>query len=188
MPIPNGYVSGQVIQAVPTGINSAFVFLTGASFSAVSSVSAPTSTFTTSYKNFKVILQITAVSTLTSVQLRFRASGTDDANNIYRQTSAQITSGGGSTGQLGDRTTFGVADVTNLAGGFGYASFDINDMASATVIKSVNGLTSFNNGTNHIGGNFVGQLSTGKAFDSITFLTSTGTMTGNYRIYGYTES
>ena len=55
MGIPSGYTSGQVVQAVPTGINSALVFITGATFSAVTSVSLPTSTFSSTYQNYLVI-------------------------------------------------------------------------------------------------------------------------------------
>jgi hypothetical protein len=172
----------------PVGTTPGLVYLTGASFSAVASVSAPNSTFTSSYKNFKVILQVTSASTTAEILFRFRASGTDDSNNMYRQTSAILTSTNADSNITGDRTSFRLGSSTSASNAICFTSFDINDMADSTVTKGVIGVTTFENGVNHMGGNFVGQLNTDKAFDSISFLTSTGTMTGNYRIYAYSES
>jgi hypothetical protein len=180
------YYDGAAWQSV--GTTPGLVYLTGASFSAVASVSAPNSTFTSSYKNFKVILQVTSTSTTAEILFRFRASGSDDTNNMYRQTSAIITSANGDSNITGDRTSFRLGSGTSAANAICFASFDINDMADSAVTKGVIGVTTFENGVNHLGGNFVGQLNTDKAFDSISFLTSTGTMTGNYRIYAYSES
>jgi len=180
------YYDGATWQSV--GTTPGLVYLTGASFSAVASVSAPNSTFTSSYKNFRVILQVTSTSTLAEILFRFRASGSDDTNNMYRQTSAIITSTNVDSNITGDRTSFRLGSATSSANSICFASFDINDMADSSVVKGVIGVTTFENGSNHLGGNFVGQLNTDKAFDSISFLTSTGTMTGNYRIYAYSES
>ena len=66
MPIPAGYTSGQIVQAVPTGINSAFVYLAGASFTAQSTVGMPAGTFTSTYKNYQVELVVTSVSVVPS--------------------------------------------------------------------------------------------------------------------------
>ena len=180
------YYDGAAWQSV--GVAPGLVYLTGASFSAVASVSAPNSTFTSAYKNFKVILQVTVASTTAEILFRFRASGTDDANNIYRQTSAIITSTNSDSNITGDRTSFRLGSAGSAANAICFASFDINDMADSTVTKGILGSTTFENAVNHLGGNLTGQLNTDKAFDSISFLTSTGTMTGNYRIYAYSES
>lgn len=180
------YYDGAAWQSV--GVTPGLVFLTGASFSAVASVSAPNSTFTSAYKNFRVVFQVTTSSIGLDVLFRFRASGTDDTANMYRQYSSILTSAGGTSTFTGDTTSFKIGSPTDSSGGFLYSSFDINDMANASASKAVNGLTSFNNGTNHQGGTMVGQINTAKAFDSISFITSTGNMTGNYRIYAYSES
>ena len=180
------YYDGAAWQSV--GTTPGLVYLTGASFSSVASVSAPTSTFTSAYKNFRVILQVTSTSTTANILFRFRASGTDDANNMYRQTSAIITNSNADANITGNLTSFQVGIATSASNAVCFASFDINDMADANVTKAIVGNTSFETGTSHNGGNFVGQLNTDKAFDSISFLTSTGTMTGNYRIYAYSES
>ncbi len=171
----------------PVGTPPGLVYLTGASFSSVASVSAPNSTFTSSYKNFRVVFQVTNTSTTLDVLFRFRASGTDDANNIYRQGSSLLGSNSNTTTFVGNTTSFKLGTTASGVAYLAYTTFDINDMAASTV-KAVTGITSFNDGATHYSGTFVGQQNTNKAFDSITFLTSTGTMTGNYRIYAYSES
>jgi len=53
MGIPAGYTSGQVVQAVPTGINSAFVYLGGTTGSASASINVD-SVFSATYTNYLV--------------------------------------------------------------------------------------------------------------------------------------
>ena len=51
MGIPSGYTSAQVVQAVPTGINSALVYVAGGTMSAVASVTVDTC-FTATYDEY----------------------------------------------------------------------------------------------------------------------------------------
>jgi hypothetical protein len=180
------YYDGAAWQTV--GVTPGLVLITGASFSAVSSVSLPDNSFTSTYKNFRMFFTITSSSATPSITFRFRASGTDDANNMYRQSTLGINSAGTTTNTLGDRTSFGVGGTTSSAGGFLELDMDINDMSNASVIKTIGGFLSYNDGGGHYGQYPNGQLNTGKAFDSVSFIASTGTITGFYRLYGYSES
>lgn len=180
------YYDGAAWQTL--GVNPGLIYITGASFSAVSSVSLPNSSFTSTYKNFRLLFSVTASSAIPDIIFRFRTSGTDDANNMYRQTTLGTQSNGTTTNTLGDRTSFGVGRTTSATGGFLQLSMDINDMASATTIKAIGGNLSYNDGVGHYGQYPSGQLNTNKAFDSCSFIASTGTITGFYRLYGYSES
>jgi hypothetical protein len=183
MPVPD-FSPGEVLTAA--AMDSIGLWkVAGASFATVTAVNLPNDTFKTTYNNYRVVLQITATSGVTDITMRFRASGSDDGNNIYRQTTLGVLSTGTAANFTGDRTNFGFGSVTNLGGGFMYATFDINNMAVSS-LKAIGGQVSYNNGTNHAGNYVQGQLNTAKVFDSISFIASGGfNITGNYAVYGY---
>ena len=185
------FTTGDVLTASDTNTylnNGGLVYVTDAAFSSSTAVNMPTGTFTTTYKNYRVILQITAASGVTAITMRFRASGSDDGNNIYRQTTLGIQSTGTTTNFLGDRTDFGLGTVSNATGGFMYSTFDVNDMA-VSGFKAIGGQTSYNTGSGHFGAYTQGQLNTAKVFDSMSFIASGGfNITGRYFVYGYRNS
>jgi hypothetical protein len=53
--VPNGYTSAQVVQAVPTGIQSALVLVASGSFTTVSEASV-TACFTSTYANYRIMI------------------------------------------------------------------------------------------------------------------------------------
>lgn len=55
MGVPNGYTSAQVVQAVPTGIQSALVLVASGSFTTVSEASV-TACFTSTYANYRIMI------------------------------------------------------------------------------------------------------------------------------------
>jgi hypothetical protein len=75
------YYDGAAWQSV--GASSGFTFITGTSFSAVTSVSLPASTFTSTYRNYKIFYDISTMSADATLTLRLRASGTDNSTNNY---------------------------------------------------------------------------------------------------------
>jgi protein involved in ribonucleotide reduction len=79
------------------------------SFSAVNSVSLPTGTFSSTYQNYKTILNITTASTNDYFGARYRASGSDISTGAYQSSYLNVniaaaTSGLGSSGS--NQTTF----------------------------------------------------------------------------------
>ena len=61
----------------------AMVFITGATFTTVSSVSFPTNTFTSTYDIYKIFFQFSAASSTTAVQIRMRNGGSDVTSGNY---------------------------------------------------------------------------------------------------------
>jgi hypothetical protein len=188
MPIPSGYTSGQVVQAVPTGINSALVFITGATFSAVTSVSLPASTFSATYTNYLVQFYCTTATANADITARFRASGSDDTNSNYSYAGNGVYSNGNDANGSGNAVSSfmlrGV--VTNLPYS---ATLTISEPQTANkptvagmILGNANTTTAL--ATSYA---FAGQFNNTTSFDSFSFLASAA-ITGSYKVYGYSNS
>jgi hypothetical protein len=77
------YYDGSGWATVGPATPGALVFITGASFSAVASVSAAASTFTSTYDNYLVLFDVSSVSTTLDVLLRFRTGGVDASAGYF---------------------------------------------------------------------------------------------------------
>jgi len=180
------YYDGAAWATVGPSTAGGLVFITGASFSAASSVSLPASTFTSTYTNYRILLNVSSCpSTVSSLRMRFRASGTDNTASNYQQ--------GYMTDQAFANTLTTFAYLTNCVFGAsanlnGTQSMDIYNPQSAVAASWVSQgqyLTTSNNSQQSLAG---GVLTVTTAYDAITFLGDSGTMTGNYKVYGYANS
>lgn len=183
------YYNGTAWATLAPATAGALTLITAATFTTATSVSLPNSTFTSTYRNYKLILNITAVTSDATFTIRMRASGSDDTNNSYATmlagyTNTNTTSDIGTDGtswNAGEsdaslvRYSF-VADVlqpqiataTNLAATYAY----VNQAQSAVIMRT--GVLQFANTTQ---------------FDSLTFISSVASsITGTYRVYGYADS
>lgn len=191
MGVPSGYTSAQVVQAVPTGINSALVYITGATFTAATSFSLPTNTFSATYKNYRIIITITDAVSDCDLTMRLRTSGTDNTSANYQTMLNGITNGGtaiNSTQSGGTSFLFGEVDA--VATSF-QSSFDlINPVSTSDVTSLIGGYFFVDKAVSYNGqrsGAWVFANAT--SFDSLTFISSVASnITGYYRVYGYSES
>jgi hypothetical protein len=165
------------------------VYITGASFSAVSSVSLPNSTFTSTYRNYRVMLTVTDNSTDdTTLALRMRASGTDDATGYYGAIfGVNFTVDTFRVTRSNNATSFGLG---NLRSSVGFDScYAIDIFQPQVAIQTIWSGTSATNLTSDVAGaSFGGAEASATQFDAMTFLAGAGTITGNYRVYGYADS
>ena len=169
--------------------SGALKFLTGASFSAVASVSLPNDTFTATYDNYKIIITIDS-GTAAALTLRMRASGTDNsaANYLFAQrqtnwyvTAADVTSGASPV------TAFGLGTLTSGAATTDFEIGVINPYIAKFLRINYLGTGGDQSGREcSIVG--VGFHNTNTVFDALTFLIASGTITGTYRVYGYANS
>jgi len=179
--------------AIDTSMNTALgtkkagmVLLSTTSFSAVSSVSFPTNTFTATYNAYKFIFDITA-STALNVTGRLRAAGTDNSSTIYGSTTWQGSS---------SVTASGSASATSWSA-IGQA-YDANMQRNIVQLMLLNPQVS----TRYTYGHsiFIGDIAATPypqqvylgtnvttSFDSITFGTNTGTISGSISCYGFNE-
>ena len=187
MPIPAGYTSGQIVQAVPTGINSALVYITQATPSAVSSVSID-NCFTSTYDNYLITFTITAaVGVDSGLSMRLRASGTDSTTNYATQRlNAYSTTVLTSSNPLGTDEWY-LAFVNATTANSYTASIQIFNPALASSSRHLTNIFSVENG----GPNNImlssGYHTTASAYDGLTII-GANNFTGTIRVYGYANS
>jgi hypothetical protein len=167
--------------AAPTsGLN----YVTGATFSSVSSFDLPTNTFTTTYRNYQIYLDFSG-GTSTALQIRVRKDGTTTSSSIYEYGSMIVNRGGSVSGVGGNGDT---------AWKLGYSAYlerganvitVYNPKASGQKI-TVTGSVGTGDGVNgQAGGMWQGSIT---GIDSLNFSLATGTMSGTYRVYGMADA
>ena len=169
--------------------SSGLVYLTGTTFTTATSFSLPNSTFTSSYRNYRLLMTLTAVTTDSDFTIRLRASGSDNSTANYQQMAA------------GANTT----PVASLAGGASATAFNLGesdvvcryslsmDILAPQVVENtyIHGTYTFVDkpATLNFYRNFGQMFTQTNQFDSLSFISSVASsITGTYRVYGYSES
>ena len=177
--------AGGLVQLVPTSIaatgGSGSISATGAvTFSGASSVSL-NGCFTSTYDNYRIIINLDTTSSGTTSTLRLRASGTDNSSSNYAYSYQFITTAN-TTYTQGNANTTTSFRIGFSDGGTDMAIIDVfNPMrAYRTGIQSVfNGKDS----TNFVAERSNGQMTVTTAYDGFTY--SQNSMSGTRRVYGY---
>jgi hypothetical protein len=165
-------------------------FITGASFSAVASVSLPDSTFTSTYTNYKLVFNITsAAGAAAETRFRMRASGADDtASNYYMGGLTANYAGGNSAVNTNGGTFIPYGSIAAGSGGISSQStqFEMTvfspQASVATVFTATGGRGSWS------WTSLTGVYNASTSFDALTYYVDAGTITGTYRVYGYQNS
>jgi hypothetical protein len=178
------YYSGSAWVAV--GGSSALTFLTGTSFTTASTVSLPTSTFTSTYTNYLIEFTITACSAANDFGVRGRTSGTDLSTSVYdyavnggKTNSTTYTFGGASADRM---YIASMSTATPYRGSI--RLFSPQTTANTYMSTSGVGVESSVAAT----ANAMGIARSSAQFDSVTLFPSTGTVTGFYNVYGLSNS
>jgi hypothetical protein len=171
--------------ATPT--KPAMVFLTGASFATVSSVSLPNDTFTTTYDIYKIYLMLNASSSATQIQVRMRDAGSDFTGSNY-------FFGGLNTGYNTGTTTYTTGSAstfwgTNISGNIDRTTMEITIQNPKVGAYCANAGWMVGMG-DLMGASTIALWQNGKtSYDALTFLKATsGTFSGKYAVYGITNS
>ena len=182
MGVPSGYTSAQVVQAVPTGINSALVLISTTTIgSAVSSVTV-SNAFSSTYENYKITI----------------SGGVSSASDCNLSLALGTTATGYYYGLAG--TTFG--GVANTIGGSNQTAFNFYGAGSSNTLHMNCDIFQPNLAKNTIATAYVSTLTTGGAgnflggflnnstqYTDFKITPSTGTITGGtIRVYGYLNS
>lgn len=167
-----------------TASGGALILLNTASFTTSSQVSLPTSTFTSTYRNYRLIVNFTCTAS-NYFTLRLRASGTDNTDNNYYSTYAYFYYG--SNGISADDRAPGATSWSRM--GYTETSGEHNgvfDIFQPQEAKQTNISGLYNRST--VGCNTAfGYKGDTVQFDSLSLIPGGGTITGNYSIYGYTK-
>lgn len=186
------YYDGAAWQSV--GLTPGMRYITGASFTAQSTISMPASTFTTTYKTYQVILQITAASTDIDVLCRVNVAGSPNTTSgayVWGKGGVFYNSAANDQGSTTTQTSALINEVRNSSYmAYGTNILTVFDPANSATMTTANGTwvgAIDNNGIGATG--FCGfSMTATAANDGLTFVTSTGTITGFYRVYGLSES
>jgi len=172
---------GDAIDATVFGLGTAGLTLINSTpFSAVSSISLPTDTFTSTYKYYRIIWNPSAFSGSLATSVRFRTSGTDNSTSNYSFTSQRYNI---AINTITDTSTIGATSGTlNTAGG-APVSF-VMDVISPQVAEKT---MLINRGVGDTGDNWTNTIVfTGTTvFDSMSFIASANNFTGTVKVYGY---
>ena len=180
--VANTYTQSQVdglITTLPMGL----VKLSTTTFSSTGSVSLPTDTFTSTYKNYRLLFNLSASSTALTITARMRAAGTDATGTVYNQMTTGFTDTGSASNRAQNSQSSWTLEGTSTNAFFDM-SLDILNPKVATYTKITGGLICDNN-TNFIGKSIGLIHGANTAFDSMSFIASTGTFGGTITVYGY---
>lgn len=178
MGVPNGYTSAQVVQAVPTGINSALVLTGSATLSGTST--NLTSCFSATYDNYFIFMsnvKLSASAGYITVELLV---GTTPATTNYGYEGIYYKSGT-NTGENASGESSWVETIyqnsASTAMGFTY-----------TIMQPFLTVGTNMNSSNYIQGNF-GRTrnlwnSNATSYDGIKFSQANGFASGTVRVYG----
>jgi len=168
----------------PTASSQGLTLLSTVAFSGVTSVSLPANTFTSTYSNYRFVINVTTVSGDLSLQFRLRAAGADNTTNNYYMRG--IESIFGSNPNLANdgtiSTLFGIDNGTNAM-----LTGDIIAPQESTRTSLIgNGVGVRTDGNNAAW--FVSSwFNATTSFDSASFIASANNMTGVISVYGYNK-
>jgi hypothetical protein len=165
-------------------------FVTGASFSAVTSVQV-NGCFTSTYRNYRIYIDCVGNSTANTLSLRLSASGTPATVNYYSgtQTWDYTAVTGFSSRTASDRVMLMYIGSNGLAADALGLFVDVirpQLVASTDFVSLNNGI---NAGTAYAGGISIAKHTGATAYDGFTLINSAGTnIAGTYRVYGLADS
>lgn len=171
--------------AVPTdSIAPAMVLVASQAFNSASSVSI-NGCFTSNYVNYRIMLSV-VVSSGMNILGRMRINGVDDSSANYIRSAIYNNSGSAAAATVTGQTSWELSNINTQAPPTVMA-MDIWNPATAsrTKIQQVGGPWVEASGQFWRSGVFGFDHDVASAFDGITFFTSSGTITGNIRVYGY---
>ena len=183
MGVPSGYTSAQVVQAVPTGINSALVLISSTTIgSAVSSVTV-SNAFSSTYDNYKIMISGGASSAVATLALQLGSTTTGYYAGLSRvvfSSSAQASAADNNAASF------------TRAGGSNASGIMMNlELLSPNLAKNTYVSGAFiDPQTTQTAGNWSGFLNDTTAYTAFTITpSSSATLTGGtIRVYGYINS
>jgi hypothetical protein len=164
------------------------VLLNTTSFSGVTSISLPASTFSATYDNYKIIIDLESVSgTTPTMSARFRVGGVNTTASAYK-------AGGRLTYQNGSPTSFNDQDAAFIAlgqtqtGQGNFVAYTMELIAPFATKKTQYFVGGANNDPTQVYGFYKsGSYDATTSFDSLSLIASTGNIEGIITAYGYNK-
>ena len=191
------YTSGEVLTAASLNANFSFAasnppsgltFVTGATFTTATSVSLPDNSFSATYRNYRMLFNITALTSDASFSARLRASGSDNTTSNYFTALFGVGStGSGVPNQAASQSSFNYQSATSAQSTFTF----VIDLINPQVAQKTTVMGGYNSqdGSGSFQRNGAWLFNATTQFDSFTFISDVASsMTGSYRLYGYSEA
>ncbi len=185
MSVKSFKTSGVGVDLAPKGL----VLINTTSFSGVSSISLPAATFSATYLNYRIFLQMDTTAASSELDVRMRASGADNSSSNYAWARyGAVGSTGGFTGSSSQTTLDNKWRTSAVSGTF--PAFQVLDIFSPFSTDFNAGFSANGIYVDAIASNWTpitatGILSVNTSYDSMTFYGPT--MTGVYSVYGYNK-
>jgi hypothetical protein len=162
--------------------SSGLTLINTTSFSGVSSHSLTQDTFSSAYKDYRLVYKITTTQS-SNITYRFRTAGSDNSTSNYQY--QNFSAIGGSVSASNDTGTS--LAITSTGGAV--TQFFTMDLFRPQIAE--NTIFYQNNILNLQGSSpnirfYYGQFGATTIFDSGTIITSAGTLSGSVSVYGYT--
>jgi hypothetical protein len=163
-------------------------FVSKNTFTNVATYTLPTNTFTSTYENYRVIIQAKSTTANQSASVRLVTSGTPNSGAIYNKQHLDVYGGTASAAQYNGQTS--LSDLFVISNGVEcYTTFDIFSPQLATYT----GITCIqNNNSSASASQFrlqVYNTTVTTVFDSLyLFPNTSGNITGYVTVYGYKKS
>jgi hypothetical protein len=182
--------TGQVLTVaggVPTWATAAggagLTKVSTSSFSGVSTHSV-NSVFSSTYRNYRIILDITSVSGTPDIRMKMRASGTDSTTGLY-QSRMLMYANTMYVDELSNQAYWWVGLQDNTKQEAGATAFDLFTPNVAIKTK-MNGIVWGVGGAQFLSP-VGGYVNNSTQYDGFTIYTTGGTMDGSVTIYGYSN-
>jgi hypothetical protein len=157
-------------------------------FSGASSVSL-NSVFSSTYDNYKIVFTLTSVTADTTITAKVRSGVTDNSATLYSYAMPGLTNGGSAANESSGPTSAGwlVTYSDSALSHYSSASIDLYKPFLAVYTSGTITMTnsSFSSVLRANSGGWWHEVSS--SFDGISFISSSGTITGSVSIYGYKD-
>ena len=155
-------------------------------FSGASSVSL-NSVFNSTYDNYKIVFTLTSVTADTTITAKVRSGVTDNSSTLYSYAMPGLTNGGTNAPESSGPTSAGwlVTYSDSALSHYSSASIDLYKPFLAVYTSGTITMTnsSFSSVLRANSGGWWHEVSS--SFDGISFISSSGNITGTVRVYGY---
>ena len=176
-----------VFQADGVAAAGGLTFISSTAFTTAASVSLPVATFSATYLNYLVLLNLSAASTDINLTGRMRISATDDTTSTYATMLLGITDTGTASNVSNTAQSSFTLKTTNNNPTYAASFTFLNPFASVRT-NILTQISSVIPGTAPIGSSGTLLFNATTSFDSFSFIASTGTITGTVKVYGYANS
>jgi hypothetical protein len=170
-------------------VNPGLTLISTTSFSAVGTASLPTSTFTSTYDNYRLIIKISATTSDSVLYMKMRASGTDSSAGYYYAIMGLLSTPA-TANKNGENVTTGIflQDLdTGSSAKPTWSTIDIfTPQIAQPTLMNIQSVANSQTGTPaaSVG---MGYHTPSTAYDSVTLVPSAGNISGSIVVYGYNK-